>query len=232
MPAERDPVYILDLDGTILSKNSFPHWVMYLARAPFSDLEPARRLRVSAAVFALLVGRKIGATRHEDFKRRLQTIWQLATKDDEGRAARAFADRMMRHVRPELSPILRAVASGVVDAILATAAPADYAETLGAALGFRHILATGADRPMGDAGNVGERKRLAVLALLASNGWNGRPRVLFTDHRDDLPLIAACDRTYWFGPESEGRAIAASMPGVSLKAGLRLASDIRPFQHA
>ena len=130
------PVYILDLDGTILSTNSFPHWVLYLMRAPFPRVGPVRRLSISSSAAAMLMQRKLRLTGHERFKWRLQKLWRRATEGDGGAGAQAFVDRMIGYVRPELSPVLSAVACGRIDAILATAAPADYAHPLGCAVGF------------------------------------------------------------------------------------------------
>ncbi len=220
MRADPDAVHILDLDGTILSANSFPHWVLYFSRAPFPHFGKVRRLGVSCAVLALLASRKLGLTRHEHFKWRLQRLWQAVSEGDGGAAAARFVERLTRFVRPELAPVLAAIAAGEVDAVLATAAPADYAHALGVALGFRHTLATLSGRAKGAPSNVGEQKRQAVLDFLARRGWQDRRRILFTDHEDDLPLVAVCDQVYWFGSEDSARAAAAAVKGVPIELGL------------
>jgi phosphoserine phosphatase len=219
MHADPHAVYILDLDGTVLSTNSFPHWVLYLMRAPFPRVGAVRRLSISGRAAAMLMQRKLRLTGHERFKWRLQRLWQAATDGDGGAGAQAFVARMVNYVRPELRPVLAAVAGGRIDAVMATAAPADYAQPLGAAVGFAHVLATPALRLVGEPSNVGQQKCLAVLRFLASRGWQDRRRVLFTDHEDDLPLIGVCDVVHWFGSE-EGRVkISCTLPNVSIRSG-------------
>jgi phosphoserine phosphatase len=211
---------ILDLDGTILSVNSFRRWVFYLARARFPHLGAAGRLRIACATIKALSERKMRLTGHETLKWRLQKLWQAATDGDGGVSERGFVEELMGYVRPELVPLLNAVAAGKVEAVMATAAAGDYAYGLGRSLGFTHVLATHPMRAAGDASNVGERKRQAVLEFLASRGWEGRrPRILFTDHEDDLPLIRICDTVYWFGTERSRAAVERMVPGTRLHAG-------------
>jgi phosphoserine phosphatase len=219
MHADTSPVYILDLDGTILSTNSFPHWVLYLMRAPFPRIGAARRLSISGFATAMLVQRKLRLTGHERFKWRLQKLWRTATDGDDGAGARAFVEQMIGYIRPELSTVLSAVAGGRIDAVMATAAPADYAYPLGCAVGFSHVLATSSARAVDELSNVGDRKCTAVLRFLASRGWQHRRRVLFTDHEDDLPLIGVCDDVFWFGSERGRQAISYALPDISIRSG-------------
>jgi hypothetical protein len=220
MRVDTHPVYILDLDGTILRTNSFPYWVLFLARAPFPGIGWLRRAEISCTVIAMLAGRKLRLIDHEYFKWRLQQLWQRVTGGSSF-VARRFAERLIAHVRPEMGPVLTMVATGRIDAVMATAAPADYALPLGHALGFKHIIATPGARSLGEPSNVGIQKRNAVLAFLGLHGWLERPRVVFTDHPDDLPLIGICRRVYWFGSEQDGREIARAAYCESIRFGLR-----------
>jgi phosphoserine phosphatase len=210
---------ILDLDGTILSVNSFHRWVFYLMRARFPHLGAAGRLRVACATLKALSERKMRLTGHEALKWRLQKLWQAAIKGDNGASERDLVEELMGFVRPELTPLLKAVAAGEVEAVMATAAAGDYAYGLGKSLGFTHILATHPMRAITEPSNVGECKRQAVLDFIARNGWQDRPRILFTDHEDDLPLIRICDAVYWFGTESARAAVQRMVPETRLHAG-------------
>lgn len=212
---DAQPVLVFDLDGTVLSVNSFPHWASFLLRHPLPHLRPVRRARIRIGVGVALVRRKLGRMGHEELKWRLQRLWQDATAGDGGQAERALQDRLMRYVRPDLQPALATVALGA-DAVLATAAAADYADGLGRRLGFRHVLSTATRRDRPGASNVGEGKRDAVLAFLERQGWSARPRILFTDHRDDLPLIEVCTETRWFGPAPRLREVQAELPGAQI----------------
>jgi phosphoserine phosphatase len=207
---------IVDLDGTVLSVNSFHRWYLFLACARFPHLAPAARAEVAWASVMALVWRKLGRIDHARFKWRMQRLWQRAVRDDAGVSVRCLVDDLLRYVRPEMKETLAAIAAGDVDAVLATAAAGDYAYALGQALGFTHVLATPAMRGQHDPENIGEAKRNAVLSFLAAQGWEDRPRILVTDHRDDLPLIRVCDAVHWFGEKSERAVVARAAPGVRI----------------
>jgi phosphoserine phosphatase len=215
MPLLCEAVLIFDLDGTTLGINSFPHWARHLLGARFAGLGPKARAGVVLRTACWLAARKLGLIGHEALKRGLQRGWAHATRHD-ARAADAYAALLQRHVRPALDDLLAAVAGGEVDAVLATAAAAEYAGPLARRLGFRHVLATEPSRAAHETSNVGEAKCRAVLALLAAEEWQARPRILLTDHRDDLPLIRVCDRTLWFGPEAAMAAVRDEAPGADL----------------
>ena len=125
---------VLDLDGTILRTNSFPYWVLFLARAPFPGIGLRRRAKISGAVVAMLAGRKLGLIDHERFKWHLQQLWQRTTGGND-MVAQRFAERLIAHVRPEMGPVLTMVATGRIDAVMATAALADMRSAWGACLG-------------------------------------------------------------------------------------------------
>jgi phosphoserine phosphatase len=205
----REPacVVIFDLDGTLLEVNSFPRWVRFLLAGRMPGLPPARRLGLRLGTARLLARRKLFRLDHEGFKSRLQALWRASGGD--AAALAPFLASLRGHLRPAFAALLARVAAGEIAAVLATAAPADYAEPLGAELGFRHILATPSPAPAGLAGNTGAVKRDRVLALLGRLGWEARARVFFTDHEEDLPLILHCAVIGWFGPAALLARIAA-----------------------
>lgn len=216
-------VVVFDLDGTVLAVNSFPLWVMRMLRGRFPRLALWRRAAVSFQTARALAARKAGMISHETLKWRLQRLWQDAARGDAGAAERELVCHLVDFVRPELTSVLSAVADGRIEAVLATAAAADYAEGLGRMLGFRHILATPRQREEGSPSTVGVRKRDAVLHFLEKKGWADRPIVFFTDHAEDLPLILRSHTVYWFGKEEERRVMAARLQsqGITLLPGAR-----------
>lgn len=199
-----EPVLIVDLDGTLLQVNSFPRWAMFLVRGRFAHLDWRSRAHIGLSSLALIAGRKLRLMPHDALKQRLRHLWQVATSGDSGAAQRDIAGQLRAHVRPEFAPLLKSVADGDADAILATAAAGEYAEGLGRSLGFRHVLAT----------VRGAQKKDAVLRLLSERGWQNRPRILYTDHVDDLPLMQVCDETVWFGSDAARRRIAQARPQI------------------
>lgn len=207
---------ILDLDGTILSVNSFRVWSLFMIRGRFPHLAPRRRARVAGAALGVLIQRKMGLTSHAELKYQMQTLWKAAVQGDNGACEQKLIAELQAYVRPELVTILAGIAQGRIDGVLATAAAGDYAYALGKALGFQHILATSPTRRPTDPDNMGESKLNAVLNFLRDRNWLDRPRALFTDHRDDLPLIKACPSVYWFGKTGEADRIERTIPGVCI----------------
>lgn len=208
---------IFDLDGTILSINSFRLWSLFMLRARFDHLGLVRRGGVSVRAFHILAARKLGFMSHDSCKWRLQRLWQEATAGDGGRSADRLCRELMAFVRPEIRGHLSWIAAdGRVTAVMATAAAGDYAECLGKMLGFSHVLATPAGRACGAPENAGECKLKAVNDLIFARKWDSRPRVLFTDHVDDLPLIGICEDVFWFGSEAQRRRVMHAMPNVKL----------------
>lgn len=215
-----EPVLIFDLDGTILSANSFPRWALYLARARFGHLGRVRRLAISLAALSALARRKLGLMSHAELKWKLQRLWQQATEGDGGSAQQLLVAELQGLVRPEFRPLLARVAQGEYDAVLATAAAGDYAEDLGRVLGFVHILATPPGRAAREPDYTGRHKRHAVEDFLRSRNWQTRPLTLFTDHIDDLPLIRISRTTHWFGTPQMQRWLELQHPDLDLRSGL------------
>jgi phosphoserine phosphatase len=182
-----DPVLVLDLDGTVLRMNSFPIWVMFLA---------SRSMSSGVRVMRLVIERKRGRIDHEELLRRMQALWAWhAGPHDEAR----LQSLLMWLVRRNLRSILRHCADGKWDAVLATAAAADYAEGLSHRLGMRYVLATPAERRPDELSNSGERKLRRVIEWLHERGWQGRPLIFFNDHMADLPLMREARIVCWFG---------------------------------
>jgi len=215
------PAIVFDLDGTILSINSFKLWVTQMIAGHFPGLSPWRRAVLSVSTMTALAKRKAGMSCHETLKWTLQRHWQKATRGDGGVGEREFVQLLCSYVRPDLIGLLSAVAAGKIDAVMATAAAADYADAFGRLLGFTHILATPRVREEGSPSMVGARKRDAVLAYLADLGWQNRPIIFFTDHVEDLLLILRSHTVYWFGTEEERRVLAGRITGISILPGRR-----------
>jgi phosphoserine phosphatase len=209
------PVAVFDLDGTVLDINSFPHWVMFLIAGHLPEIGLHRRLLLSLRVALRVLQRKLLGTSHEALLRHLQAAWRSAIRQRPHASLHRFEAMLLQRVRPNLGRVLQLVATGQIDAVLATAAAEDYAAGLGRQLGFRHVLATGSDRRHDDPANSGVHKRGQVLAFLVAHGWNARPIILFTDHLDDLPLMRDSSTVYWCGPPDTMPQAVAAAAGVS-----------------
>jgi phosphoserine phosphatase len=208
VPDDATPVLICDLDGTILSVNSFPRWILHLIAGRLPRLALRGRVVLSLRAQRLLLARKFGRIDHRQLMRGAQCAWHEAAGLDGATASDWIRALSRRKVRPMLRTVLRQIAAGQTDAVLATAAAGEYAIELGRELGFRHVLATRVRLGADDELNRGGEKLKRVLEFLAEQNWMERPLVLLTDHIDDLPLIDHCAAVAWFGS-------AAEMPRVN-----------------
>jgi phosphoserine phosphatase len=193
------PLLICDLDGTILQNNSFPLWILYLMGGRLPELGVRARLLLSLRVQRLLLHRRLGRIEHTRLMREVQHAWHLASHGAADSAAARVPALLRRRVRPEFEPVLQQIAAGEIDAVLATAAAAEYARPLGLLLGFREVLATPSRLPPDGALNHGAEKLRRVQEFLTGRQWTRRSRVLLTDHIDDLPLLQYCHAVGWFG---------------------------------
>jgi len=226
MTSTAEAVWLFDLDGTLIDVNSFPMWVAEILIGRLPHLGLAARMSVSVRCAAALAVRKLLRQSHVDFKRKLQRLWTDVTAADAAlRAPDALVERLLAHVRPSLKVLLDDVGQGRVDALLTTAAAAEYAVSLARQLGFRHAITTPPGGRKDAPDNVGETKRDRTLAYLAAQGWAARPRVFFTDHRDDLPLMRECEALVWFGTDDDYGIICRELRGVETLAARELAGN-------
>ncbi len=192
----QDKILIIDLDETLLSVNSFPYFARYFLCRKFPKLSPYQRGVLwlkSAVIFAK---RKIFGSSHATTKNALQKLWKKA--DDVTALENLLAD-LQSKIRPNMQAVVEQIKSGESAAILASAAAAIYVKPLAQKFGFSHVIATEID---GEE-NRAEEKRRSVLEYIEKQGWQMRKKIFFTDHLEDLPLIAACDELVWFGKEEE-----------------------------
>ena len=203
------PVLVFDLDDTILCCNSFPLWTLFLMTGRLRGVGAGRRALLSLRAAGLLLWRKVGRLSHDEFQRCLQAAWQAATAGSDLDLTSRFEVMLLRRVRANVRSCLDLMVERQLDAVLATAAAADYAEAFGRRLGFRHVLATRSGRSAGEPSNSGANKRQRVVEFLRDAGWRDRPVVLFTDHIDDLPLIRECGVVCWFGSAESLSAVNA-----------------------
>lgn len=209
-----DPVLVIDLDGTILRGNSYRLWVRHLLLGPFSHLSIRERLGLRLRTIRLLASRKLLRWHHARVKGELRLLWAQAVRSDMNGAEIAILLACLKaDVRAWFKPVLERVAAGQLDAIAATAAAGEYAVPFMQQLGFSEILAT-TSAPALYQENLGEAKAHAVAALVQARGWEQRPLLVLTDHRDDLPLIRMGTGLVWFGDSDAHRAIADMTPGL------------------
>ena len=215
MAEDSAPVLICDLDGTILCSNSFPLWILWLMAGRLPEFSLRARAMLSLRVQMLLLRRRLGRIEHAGLMRGVQHAWHTASYGASHSAVDRVPALLRRQVRPAFEPVLQRISAGEIDAVLATAAAAEYARPLGLQLGFRDVLATPCRLPPDGALNRGAEKLRRVQEFLAGRRWAERPRVLLTDHIDDLPLLQYCHAVGWFGSAAMLSRARAATKGVS-----------------
>lgn len=162
---------IVDLDGTLVSCNSFTKFVKFLFHK-----YPSLRLRLAAIVLR----RKLRLISHHQAKEEIinQVLPVISAKE-----LSEFVDSLIQYIN-----------NGVVDMtanfprrILATAAPEIYVKIIAQRMGFSEYCAT---RP-GLPENCGEEKLRNVLKLGVIFDGN---TLVVTDSYDDAPLMKANPR--------------------------------------
>lgn len=207
------PILVFDLDGTILDCNSFPAWALHLISGRVPGLPAAHRIALSRTSLGFVLKRRLGRIDHDRLMHGLQSAWAASGATDD--TLTRFVETMLRRVRPCLRPALDLVVSGA-DALMATAAAADYAVELGARLGFRHVLSTSPACGATEGMNHGARKRDRVIRFLQDRGWADRPIIFFNDHLDDLPLMERSSVVCWFGKPALLRSLRQALPDVQI----------------
>lgn len=164
-------VAVCDLDGTYLDTNSFSRFTAWLAR---------RRPALLPALARIVVARKRRLVSHAEAKQRILAL--AAPALSAGEIEKWGAKLLKCHTRHHVVTILDRYRKQGCRTMLATAAPALYAEALARLAGFDYVLAT----PTGGEENVGTEKRRNVVDWFGSE--EARPVAFLTDHDDDLPL--------------------------------------------
>lgn len=169
---------VVDLDGTLLSRNSFGVFAGFLWRTALKKHRFA-----TATQFALwAAARKLRLISHRRLKWQLM---KLADASMETSDYEALAKELLKYTNSRVANYLKGK-----EWLLATAASHEYVEHIAANLDCTAFIAT--RRP--ESGlfsdyieNKGEKKLEAVSKFLNGSGID----IAISDHTDDLPLLRA-----------------------------------------
>lgn len=179
---------ICDLDGTLVSTNTFSRYTLRMLRNP----------RLMLPLVWLVAKRKMRLASHAQTK---QKILALTRPWADANFINRFSEIIVeRHLRDSVYAMVMAEKKKGCVLLLATAAPASYAEAIARYTGFDACIGTHAGAPE----NSGQHKRQAVEKWLADN--DARFSTFVTDHSDDLPLMSLatkCDAAVWLVKPSE-----------------------------
>lgn len=168
-----------DLDGTLLTCNSFRKWVLFQASYFVRTMMWVRLLEL-VAWFAL---RRIGFLSHQQFKKKLlcRGFPEVGVQE--------FADSLMPFVNHSVVEMI--VAAGQKNVLLTTAAPATYIPALAERLPLEITEFHASSMEHGDlVENIGTQKVKRFRSKFGSEKC-----VLFiTDHEDDLPMALEAEQ--------------------------------------
>lgn len=173
---------IVDLDGTLLRRNSFKEYLKFAAWQSLRQL----RIDVIPRIAAWIAVRKLRLITHSRLKQRLMRITEPIMGPDE---LHKFANRLARHIHPKVLKLCRQMRQTNSAVILATAAPASYAALIAQGVSLDGCIATPSSDTPDWRETVREEKRDQVLAFLQCHELS--LCAIITDHRDDLPLMRA-----------------------------------------
>lgn len=183
---DRTPLMVVDLDGTLVSVNTFTLFTKWLAQHLYHDYGFIPLLGLCRDVLL----RKCRLIPHSEVKRRILRIAANNCKESD---FRKFAESLKSCLRPEVMTLIKDFMQegGVV--VLATAAPAVYALPFAGILGIPYCEATqysGSSAPSTSDFEEcrGDVKRMRVERL--ARGRNLRIECVLTDHHEDLPLLS------------------------------------------
>lgn len=175
------PAMVVDLDGTLITVNSFTRFVGWLSRRLLAKGEILKAARV-AWIVALRKARRIS---HAEAKTAIMAVAYSTFKADD---FEEFAYTLRHFVRPAVIALVtdHKAFGGVV--ILATAAPQAYAAPLAGLVRTHAVVAT-------NAGNSPECKGDEKLrrVLRKCRQLDATVTAVVTDHYDDLPLLQLPD---------------------------------------
>lgn len=198
----------VDLDGTYVRANSFHRWLKYLAFSPETPLSPLGRAAV------LLLGGLRAARVISHARLKAGVLAQVARRSEarQAAAATAYARALASDIAAPVRNLVTQLRARGARIVLATAAPGNYAHAFAKVQGFDDCLATAAAVGPGWHELLGPHKAEACLAYSAHLGIAAAETMAFTDHRDDLPLIAQSGLTIWCGPTDQLPAIQSASP--------------------
>lgn len=183
---------VADFDGTLISANSFPLWVRFVA---VRSLTTARFGLFVAIVSSVLRRKILGSTRHDEFKGELDGL-----PYPDGWAA-DFVDGLRPLLRADVLERIEKLADGPV--LIATAAPFCYARAVPDILPLPVCGVVCSQRDGANyIDNTGATKCQRIVAGLSSAGRRHDDFIFFTDHEDDLPTANAALKTYLCHPSA------------------------------
>ncbi len=177
------PAIVIDLDETLVTVNTFHHFMKFTAKIVAKRLHFIALLRIGiAATLRVLRYFPHSAMKH--------TVMNIAAHNVSESQLHNFAAKITTYTNPKVAQIIEDAHRRGAQVILASAAPALYAKHIAAISGCNHCIATEMPQRMKLTECRGERKKSRVEEYLDTEKLT--LEAVITDHSDDIPLIKAC----------------------------------------
>lgn len=172
---------VVDLDGTLLSTNTFKKYVLFVAKESLVALH----IDVTLSVMFFVALRLMRVVSHSTMKYYLLKKSARFMRADR---LNQLADMLLLKVNPNVAALCRSYRKQGYYMLLATAAPENYAVIVSSRMGFDGCCATMMPQAESEWGeNAREQKLESVLRHLDS--VNASVAIVITDHHDDIPLM-------------------------------------------
>lgn len=185
---------IFDLDGTLLSVNSFEKFILYSIHESIRSFNIMLLLKI----LFYITTRKLRLTTHEYMKYKiLKCLQRFMTSQ----RLSAFSSGLIQCTNAIVLSLLHQYQSDGYFTCLATAAPQCYAEVIAKELNFDICHAT----PQPETKNWKELSKTVKSATISHYFQDKQiiPEILVTDHYDDIPLMKIASKIILVSPSKQ-----------------------------
>ena len=197
---------VVDLDGTLISTNSFPLWIKFLIIRSLKDYNFCCFFKVAYFIFL----RKVLRIEHADFKKRLMNL----NIDDEYNIE--FVNWLSRHLNGTVVKFLSEVKNPI---LLSTAAPSSYARHLNLIVDFEILSIHSTEVSESEYfENFSNGKVVKFRKFFKDSNVS----LFLTDHFDDMPMMKISERVLLVEPSGLTlRKLQASSVSYSILGGCK-----------
>lgn len=186
-------VLLVDLDGTLLSTNTFHKYIFFIAKYYFK-----KNLFKTFVILFFVSARLARVISHSKLKYNLLKLSQDLPEE----IVVSFGKSLMKYKNQSVSQIIVNY-EGLK--VLASAAPEKYTKSLGEHFNFDITLSTKNPGDNSWIENIKENKKSSLLDYLNYQDLEKQfvLDVIVTDHHDDLPLMEIFDKIILVNPSQE-----------------------------
>lgn len=179
-------IVVVDLDGTLISTNSFHKWMIYLFKKTL-----IYNLFDTVKILYIVFLRIFKIITHSQMKYKILSISESLRYSD---IVDDFIEQLDTYINQEVLKFTKNTGQNQIN-ILATAAPEIYAKRIASKYGFQYCISTPAISKNNWYENIRDRKRKTLKNLLNTLNLNYIDIVL-SDHHDDIAIMKLAKKIY------------------------------------